>query len=101
MSRYNIEEISDSIEQEMLSTTDLKTIDMIITSFEEAINSGSDYTKDMDIRTKEFNFEFLCLTSLEISVCENIIRSLMKTCERLEEYEMCSRISKILEYYES
>jgi len=49
----NIHDIADSINNELYNTSDIDTINIIITAIEDAINNEQEYTEDIDIRTAE------------------------------------------------
>ena len=94
----NINDIRQSIENQLNNTMDIGVINNIITQFENAINNGKDVTEDMDIRSSDNGF--LCYTQLELSKCQDMISSMMDRCTAMEEYEMCRRIDNILKEYD-
>lgn len=89
------DDIIEEVQWVLNTTKDVYTIDLIVTAFEE-LKEGSNLTKNFGLPLPKYDNQTV-ITQLDITKCVDILKSLHERCMDTEEYEMCSRIKKLLD----
>ena len=89
---FNIYSLAEDAEDYLHNTDNIVGIDYIVTGIEEAYKRGDDMTDKIPISVRGI----LGFVKLEMDKVDSILKSLLHTCEELDEFEMCIRIQKLI-----
>jgi len=94
MEEYNLFRIAEEAERVLNTTTDIIVIDAVVKAFED-IKGDEKYTNRFLLPLPLYDYERV-ITTLEVATNYYRIKRMLDVCLDTEEYEMCSRIEKII-----
>lgn len=96
MENENMYAIAKEAENVLHNTTDIETIELVMSGIEKALEDDEEYTEKMWIKLPAYNNNGRCHVSLDMTKAKPIVQGFYDRCIRIEAYEICPRILNLL-----